>query len=279
MGYDNLKEGIEMVSVNIKILNKEGVTKAVGRGGERMATLFYGNAYEEGDLICIEFDRPGRFCMVQLDEALQPAMLYVEGKSLSCKVPFGVMRLAISPKAFAGSYHVLQVRLAEPWEVTARRNLCLNPLDGMTDSGVYPHAEANIETRGEIVFAARNAIDGIYCNQSHGGFPYGSWGINRREDACLKVLFGRTVRIDAIELTLRSDYPHDSWWESVEVAFSDGSVERLTLCKDMEPQTFRIASRETDWILLRNMHKAADESPFPALTQIAAYGCDVIEEE
>ena len=42
-----------------------------------------------------------------------------------------------------------------------------------------------LETGGEAVFAARNAIDGIYENSSHGEWPYQSWGINRDPNACL----------------------------------------------------------------------------------------------
>ena len=44
---------------------------------------------------------------------------------------------------------------------------------------------ANVETRGEAVFAARNAIDGIYENDAHGIWPYQSWGINRDPNAAL----------------------------------------------------------------------------------------------
>lgn len=31
------------------------------------------------------------------------------------------------------------------------------------------------------MFAARNAIDGVTANRSHGSWPYESWGINKRE--------------------------------------------------------------------------------------------------
>ena len=46
-------------------------------------------------------------------------------------------------------------------------------------------ASANVETRGESVFAARNAIDGVKANRSHGAWPFESWGINRQDDAQL----------------------------------------------------------------------------------------------
>lgn len=38
-------------------------------------------------------------------------------------------------------------------------------------------------TRGESVFAAQNAIDGITVNTCHGEWLYQSWGINMQEDS------------------------------------------------------------------------------------------------
>ena len=63
----------------------------------------------------------------------------------------------------------------------------------------------NVETRGEAVFAARNAIDGVYENDAHGIWPYQSWGINRDPNAALTLDFGRPVTIDELRLTLRAD--------------------------------------------------------------------------
>ena len=66
----------------------------------------------------------------------------------------------------------------------------------------FPHAVANVETRGESVFAAQNAIDGNTSSNSHGDWPYESWGINRQDDATLRILFGRKVKIDRVILYL-----------------------------------------------------------------------------
>ena len=54
--------------------------------------------------------------------------------------------------------------------VYARRNLALNPLDQRGNTGMRPHACANVETRNEALFAARNAVDGIHANLRH--YPY-----------------------------------------------------------------------------------------------------------
>ena len=164
--------------------------------------------------------------------------------------------------------------MAAPEEVTVTRNLAFNPYDCHGDHGFYPHATANVETRGEAVFAARNAIDGIRENRSHGAWPYQSWGINRDPQARLRLDFGRAVEVSELRLTLRADFPHDSWWTAATVVFSDGSREQLALTKTADAQRFALAPRRVEWLELCELKKAEDASPFPALTQLEAWGKD-----
>ena len=141
-------------------------------------------------------------------------------------------------------------------------------------AGCYPHASANVETRGEAVFAARNAIDGTVAVSSHGRWPFASWGINIQDDAELTLDFGRPVTIDELRLTLRADFPHDAWWTQATVEFDDGSREVLELKKSAAPQCFAIAPRTVKSLKLFELIKAEDPSPFPALTQIEAWGVE-----
>ncbi len=147
-------------------------------------------------------------------------------------------------------------------------------MDCHGNSSLFPHASANVETRGEAVFAARNAIDGEVANDDHGYWPYTSWGINRDPDAALTLDFGRPVRIDELALTLRADFPHDAWWQQATVSFPDGHHEVLTLRKTPARQRFPIAPRITTSLVLHRLIKADDPSPFPALTRIEAFGAD-----
>ncbi len=62
----------------------------------------------------------------------------------------------------------------------------------------------------------------MIANESHGSFPYQSWGINQQADAQITIDFGREIVTDKIALVLRGDYPHDSYWEAVTLEFSDG---------------------------------------------------------
>ena len=131
-----------------------------------------------------------------------------------------------------------------------------------------------METRGEAVFAARNAIDGMYANSSHGKYPYPSWGINRDPKAALTLDFGREVLVNEIRLTLRADYPHDNYWVSADINFDDGSSETLKLEKSEKPQCFLIKERKIKSLVLEKLIKAEGESPFPALTQIEVRGVE-----
>ena len=141
-------------------------------------------------------------------------------------------------------------------------------------SGFYPFASANVETRGEMVFAAKNAIDGVLANNNHGRWPYTSWGINRDPNAALKLEFGRKVVADEIVLYLRADFPHDAWWERATIHFSDGTDMELKFCKTHAAQRFAFPPKVIEWIAIDSLIKADDPSPFPALTQLEVWGME-----
>ena len=138
---------------------------------------------------------------------MMPACVFLPGYAMNWPIPPEDNRSNYSPKSFSGSCQVLRARLMTPQEIHTRRNLALNPYDTHGEHGLFPHAEANVETRNEAVFAARNAIDGLFMNHSHGTWPYQSWGVNRNPNAALTLSFGRTVVIDELRLTLRADFP------------------------------------------------------------------------
>jgi hypothetical protein len=188
------------------------------------------------------------------------------------EIPFGEKRFHISPKAFSGDCHLLSARKLYKEETGGYRLLSENVWDQHGEVNCYPHASANVETRGETVFAALNAIDGVTASESHGNWPYESWGINCRDDAAWKLEFGRPVDIDRLVIYTRADFPHDNWWEKATVTFSDGTKEILELKKGGEAQKFEIHKCGIEWLELSELVKADDPSPFPALIQCKVYG-------
>lgn len=244
---------------------------------ENVVCLTFGETYQPGDELVFRSMYSGYF-WVQLEDTLAPVLAYFTGGEFRFPVPFGDKKVCYSPKCFTGDQHLLMVRKAQPEEVVVRRNLAFNVLDHHENTTLYPHAKANVETRGEAWFAARNAIDGCIASAGHGTYPYGSWGINRREDAEITILFGRNVYVDELAVTLRADFPHDNWWKCAEFRFSDGSCETLRFEKTGVPQRCKISPRIINSVTMCNMQKdPADPSPFPALRQLEVWGCDSLE--
>ena len=262
-----------MESISMKIMSGGEQTAAVSHSSGDGQSIVYAAEYREGDRVAISVSTPGLYA-IRLDEALPEAVVYIGGGNLIFPIPCGDERLCYSPKAFAGSCHLLWVRPATALECAQRRNLAFNPYDRHLAKGFFPHATANVETRNEAVFAARNALDGIFENGSHGVYPYSSWGINRDPAAELRLDFGRPVRIDSLRLTLRADFPHDNWWKNATVRFSDDSSVVCSLSKTHLPQPIEIEPRVVEWLTLGQLIQSDEPSPFPALTQLEVFGVE-----
>ena len=233
-------------------------------------SLIYKKRYKKGDAIHFVPEKSG-FYEVCFEDTIAPCIVYVESHG-SFAIPFGLNRVCYSPRAFKSVQHLITVKEANPEFVKARRNLALNPFDGHNASGMFPHATANVETRNESLFAARNAIDGIFANNAHYPYPFQSWGINKNPKAELRIEFGIPVNLDSIALTLRADYPHDSYWVKATIEFSDGSQEDISFDKLSTPQHYSVDKKGITWLVLKDLVKAEDASPYPALTQIEAFG-------
>lgn len=224
--------------------------------GEKLCTLGLKEYfYQIGDKIRVTVDQVPGFYMVQLDETLAPSLLYFTQKEWLFEIPL-----------------TDNLRKAYPFEISNYQNLSFNPHDQKKSSGVYPHISANVETRDESIFFVKNAIDGKLANLSHGSYPFASWGINQQPDAELTIDFGRTVEVDNLSFLFRCDFPHDSYWQSVQVIFSNGNRMTFDTEKYSEYQNFNFSLQQTSFIKLACLKKAQDDSPFPALVQIEVFG-------
>ena len=256
--------------ITLFIENRDGETLAAA-SGEAACRLTYDAAFREGDRLRIEAPRG----LLWLEGALPSVPLYLPTGAAAYAIPFGAERKILAPQAFSGARHCFSARVPEVGETEARRCLSCNPWASHEPNGLFPFASANVETRGEAAFAARNAIDGLLETHGHGEWPYTSWGINRDPAAALRIDFGRPVRADEAVLYLRADFPHDAWWREGTLRFSDGSALTLKLEKTGKGQRFPFPARVTEWVVLDTLIKADDPSPFPALTQLQLFGCDL----
>ncbi len=264
-----------MATLTLEVQNQSGTVLAT-ETTENRCVLAYEGEYAEGDRLVLKTDTPNRFLMLQFDDGMGESFVYLKEKELIYTIPFGEKKYAYAPKVFSGDWHVLSVRLATEAEIAMNKNLCKNVYDQGADLGCYPHAHANVETRGESIFAARNAINGNCCNRLHGWWPFESWGVNMQDDAEITVEFGRKVIADRIVLVTRADFPHDNYWQEVTFKFSDGSTLVQALEKSVLPHEIPLPEKKTiEWVTLCDMKKDPDDpSPFPALTQIEVYGVE-----
>lgn len=264
-----------MQQLTLEIQDKNGKVLAAKSDAKRVE-LFYHAAYNEGDTIILRTNEADSFLVLQLDDVLGENFVYQKTNELIYHIPFDEKRISYNPKAFTGELHVLKVRTATEAEIAMQKNLAQNVYDQHGDPGCFPHAHANVETRGESVFAARNAIDGNSCNEGHGAWPFESWGINMQDDAEITLEFGRTVTIDSMVLVTRADFPHDNYWQEVTFTFSDGSTLVQPLEKSIAPHEIALDEKKNvSWIKLGSLQKdPADPSPFPALSHWEVYGTE-----
>lgn len=257
-------------NITIAISDKNNNILAEKTGANEV-NLVYDGIYKEGDKIIVKISEKNTFYSIKLDDAIDKSLLYVTD-DITYPIPFGEQKINISPKAYSGDKHVLNVRKSYSFEEQQYRNLALNTFDFHGNSSCYPHASANVETRGEAVFAALNAIDGCTVSHSHGSWPFQSWGINQNPNAVFKLEFGRNITTDKIILYTRADYPHDNWWKNITISFSDASYVNADLIKTGAAQIITFEKRTIQWLTLSKLIKADEPSPFPALTQIEVYG-------
>ena len=247
------------------IRNNEAVVSKTGT--DEIYAVFNGT-YEAGDMIRFIPDESG-FYVIEL--GLGKNLLYSTGEPFDFPVPFGEKKYAYPEYSFTGTRHYLFARKAFDFEL-GYRNVSENIYDHAGNTSLFPHSKANIETRGESVFASRNAFDGVVASSGHGIWPYASWGINRDPKAELYLDFGRTITLDRIVFYTRADFPHDAWWTEATVEFDDGTEEVFNLVKKDGPQVFAVEPRTVSSLTLRDLIKSDDPSPFPALIQLVVYG-------
>lgn len=257
--------------IGIVLLDDAG-RALIEKSHPKHAQLAIEGEYPDGAVL--RFSSGHGFLWAQVDQAVAPALLYLPSGGFDYRIPQGEAPLAYPPGAFRGARHLIRAWLPTADELSRRRNLALNPADQRVESAAFPHASANVETRGESIFAARNVIDGCTLNTSHGAWPYQSWGIGAREDARCQLEFGRPVKVDGMALVLRADFPHDAYWVRGTVLLSDGAEITFPLERTGEPQQIDIGEHTVTWMRLERLIKSVDSSAFPALTEWEVYGVE-----
>jgi hypothetical protein len=237
--------------------------------------------YQPGDRIVLG---GAQRLVVRLDESMPECVIYLASSaqgSASYEIPYGTEEKqtgsAYAPESFAGKSHRVTVRALNKQEQKDYRNLALNPCDARETEGVpaqiFPHASTNSVSRNLFDFEARNAIDGVTKNGHHGVWPYQSWGPQLRTDLWWKLDFGRPVELDKLRLMVRTDFPHDSYWKSAKVEFSDGSQVDLKIGSSAEFQDFPFKKRRVSWLRIADL-APVDPARWCSFIELEAWGHD-----
>ncbi len=243
----------------------------------------YDKPFAKGDVIKISADT--NYIRLKIDKSLKESIIYLPEKKMDYEVPTGEQLAAYPPEAFTTAPHIINCREATKEEIGEYRNLAVNAADKRGKVNFFPHSDANFVTKDLPYFESRNAIDGICRNESHGTYPYQSWGGGDRNDLEYYLEFGRQVLADKIVLYLRSDYTvneqgeqHDTYWKQITVDFSDGSELTLAPVKTEAPQVFTFEEKKITGLTLRNLvrDRSFPTRGFAALNQIEVYGRDII---
>ena len=260
--------------VSIRVVSTNGSTRYENTGISEV-TLGWRGFYQPGDAIEVTCDEGPCHLVMRLDQSCAQGVVFLRGGRFVFPIPLGEERCTYGKGwAFEEERHWGFVRKVDPRELFAWRNLALNAHDlpqcYQTTPTLYPHASTNVAAINPQFFA-RNAIDGIFETCCHGSWPHGSWGTGGRDDAWLRVDFGEPVVADELRLYLRADYPHDTWWRSARVSFSDGTSLPLAFKGQGGAQSFELGGRVFDWLRFDDFVRD-DPAGYAAFSQVMVMG-------
>jgi hypothetical protein len=169
------------------------------------------------------------------------------------------------------------------------RNVALNKNDvhhgTWTAAGSgYPHAYSNSEYAyppgvAEERYYAKNAINGDTINSQHATMPYASWGPQKISGLWWRVLFGKQLEIDKLVIWIRADWtndqpaPHDSYWKSATLVFSDSSKINITIDSTRSRQTKMLPKKTTNSLTFTNL-VPGNPDKWCAFTEVQIWGDD-----
>ncbi len=256
--------------MELKIINKSG--EVLFSESAKEIDVVYDGVYEEGTKICVSAPLC-EFIKIQLDSVLGDAIIYNPQGRLEYEIPFGNLRKMYSEYSFAGTGHKIQVSEPTEEEIYGTRNIALNPYDVRGQKKYFPHASANFVTRDNPTFFERNAIDGMRENTGHGAYPFHSWAGGAREDLEYKLDFGAPVEVEKLVFFLRADFPHDTYWKSVDVIFDGGEVYTAEFEKTEKGQELILPEViKTKTVNLKNFRQATFPLSWAALCEVEVYG-------
>ena len=261
--------------ITVSFTSKDGKTNCTEEGRDSVS-LAPGVKYQVRDKITIKLSEEQHYLAVSLCEKAGEAIVYLPKGEFVYQIPSDGKNFL--PPAMFNTANTITARIPTAEELSEERNLALNPYDINAKSSVFPHAQSNNQYNA-AEFGAHNVLDGCKRNQSHGNYPYQSWGALEtvKKSDWLTVDFGREIEADTLTLYLRADFSsnHDAYFSSVTVEFSDGSSKVITPERKKDAQSFSLGGVKTSSIKLTGFVTDKSRGTWAGYTEVEVYGREV----
>ena len=145
---------MKLETVSLKVLSAMGQTKAAC-AEEKQTSLVYDEEYEPGDRIMLSVSKAGGYYVLQLEDTLAPALVYVTRPEVEYRIPHGDDRIVFSPKSFSGRRHLIRARIARPEEPGVQ---------SLRPTRRYGHLPA---CEGQCGNTRGGCVRGLQCNRRH----------------------------------------------------------------------------------------------------------------
>jgi hypothetical protein len=240
-----------------------------------LVQLYPGQQFTNGYKIIVTLPKDEKYLYFNLDSRLAEALIYVPDGKFEYTIPMYIND--IFPKSVRNFNNpTISARIPSVSEMTAEKNLALNPYDLTNSKGVFPHASASNsygDEKSNPEFQPRNAIDGFKNNKGHGKYPVQSWGPDQNvSDLWFNIDFGRKVDVNRIIITLRADFDHDTNFTAAKIIFSGGETQNIVIEKTAEPQEFIINGKISATSV--KLQLTAPANSWTALTEVEVFGSD-----
>lgn len=113
---------LKVEELKIEIKNKSNTIISEISGREQIS-LILAEEYKVGDKICFTNFSQDKYLVINIDDELSEALIYVPGNTLEFSIPFGDDCIPYAPNVFKGSMHTINMRIAKDEEVYCYRNL------------------------------------------------------------------------------------------------------------------------------------------------------------
>ncbi len=257
--------------LSLKVIDKQGKVLFSEKGKDQIDCIYHGE-FHDGE--CIRVDSTeSEYIEVSFDETLKESIIYIPHQKFVYEILKQYNGICFDEEAFGGNSHRLIVRIPSEAELYGYRNISLNAYDMHGAKESYPHAYANYVTRNDPNFFERNAINGVIRPEDHAGYPYSNWAGGARSDLKFYIDFGTEVEIDKFIFYLRADFPHDSYWNSIDILLDDGTLVTGEFKATGEGQAVILPeSKRTSKVQLKNFKQPTEPLSWAGLTQIEVYG-------